>query len=66
VLGGLIGIVVGTVAILVLRVGTELPVALSWQPFVFGLLVTIAVGLVASLLPARRAASTNVVDALRP
>jgi len=66
VLGGLIGIVVGTAAILVLRVGTELPVALSWQPFVFGLLVTIGVGLVASLLPARRAASTNVVDALRP
>ena len=66
VLGGLIGIVIGTGVILVLRAGTELPVALSWQPFVLGLLVTIAVGLVASLLPARRAASTDVVDALRP
>jgi putative ABC transport system permease protein len=66
VLGGLIGIVLGIAVILVLRAGTELPVALSWQPFVFGLFVTIAVGLVASFLPARRAASTDVVDALRP
>jgi putative ABC transport system permease protein len=65
-LGGLIGVLLGSAAVLVLRASTELPLALSWQPFVFGSLVTLAVGLIASLLPARRAASTNVVDALRP
>lgn len=66
VLGGLLGIALGTGAVLLLRSTTELPVALSWLPFVAGLVVTIVVGTVASLLPARRAASTDVVNALRP
>lgn len=66
VLGGIIGIALGAAAVLTLRAGTELPVALNWQPFALGLVVTIGVGLVASLLPARRAAATDVVDALRP
>jgi putative ABC transport system permease protein len=66
VLGGAIGIVLGAAAILVLRTATKLSVTLDWQPFVLGLLVTIVVGVLASLLPARRAAATNVVDALRP
>lgn len=66
VLGGLVGIALGTAAALALRLGTKLPVSLSWEPFVLGFVVTIAVGLVASFLPARRAASTKVVDALRP
>jgi putative ABC transport system permease protein len=66
VLGGAVGITLGTVAAFVLRALTPLPLALSWQPFVLGFLVTIVVGLVASFVPARRAASTNVVDALRP
>lgn len=66
VLGGLVGIALGTGAAFALRMATKLPIALNWEPFVLGFLVTIAVGLVASFLPARRAASTNVVDALRP
>jgi putative ABC transport system permease protein len=66
VLGGLAGIVLGTGVAFALRAGAKLPIALSWEPFVLGLLVTLAVGLAASFLPARRAASINVVDALRP
>lgn len=66
VLGGLVGIALGTGVALALRAGTELPIALSWEPFVLGFLVTIVVGLAASFVPARRAASINVVDALRP
>jgi putative ABC transport system permease protein len=66
VFGGLVGIGLGTGVALVLRASTELPIALSWEPFVLSFLVTIVVGLVASFVPARRAASTNVVDALRP
>jgi putative ABC transport system permease protein len=66
ILGGFVGIIIGTVVAVALRMGTKLPVALSWEPFVLGFLVTIVVGLVASYLPARRAASINVVDALRP
>jgi len=66
VLGGLLGIALGTGVALVLRSSTELPIALSWEPFVLGFLVTIVVGLAASFVPARRAASINVVDALRP
>ena len=66
VLGGTIGIAIGTGVTLALKMGTEMPVALSWQPFVLGFLVTVVVGLVASLLPARRAASTDIVVALRP
>jgi len=66
VLGGLIGVVLGASVVLLLRFGTELPVALGWQPFALGLLVTLGVGLGASLLPARRAASLDIVNALRP
>jgi len=66
ILGGLIGIALGTGAVIVLRSATEMPVALSWLAFAAGLVVTILVGVVASLLPARRAASTDVVNALRP
>jgi putative ABC transport system permease protein len=66
ILGGLIGIVLGATAILALRAGTKLPVVLDWQPFVLGFVVTVVVGVLASFLPARRAASTKVVDALRP
>jgi putative ABC transport system permease protein len=66
ILGGLIGIVLGTTAILALRAFTKVPVTLDWQPFVLGFAVTVVVGVLASFLPARRAASTKVVDALRP
>ena len=66
VLGGLIGILLGTGVALGLKAGTELPLALNWLPFVLGLVVTLAVGIFASIVPARRAASTDVVDALRP
>jgi len=66
ILGGLIGIALGTGTVLALRSATEMPVALSWLPFAAGLVVTIVVGIVASWLPARRAASTDVVNALRP
>lgn len=66
ILGGLTGVALGTGAVLVLRSSTEMPVVLGWFSFVAGLVVTIAVGAAASLLPASRAASTDVVNALRP
>jgi putative ABC transport system permease protein len=65
-LGGLAGVMLGAAAALILRATTALPLVLGWQPFALGALVTLVVGLAASYLPARRAAATNVVDALRP
>ena len=65
-LGGALGLGLGTAAVVVLKSATELPVALSWLPFVASLVVSLIVGVVASWLPARRAAATDVVTALRP
>lgn len=66
ILGGAVGVVLGVALALALRAFTSLPLALGWEPFVLGPLVSIVVGLVASFVPARRAASTNVAAALRP
>jgi putative ABC transport system permease protein len=65
-IGGAVGLALGVAAALALRLGTELPIALGWEPFVLGPAVSVVVGLVASFVPARRAASTNVASALRP
>jgi len=44
---------------------TDLPVALSWQPFALALASSLTVGLFFGLQPARRAARLSPVDALR-
>ena len=66
VLGGAAGVVLGTLAALVLGRLKVLPAMVSWQPFALALGVSLLVGALASLVPARRAAAVTITEALRP
>jgi putative ABC transport system permease protein len=66
IVGGGVGVLLGFVVGLILGKLKGLPLVVSWQPFALGLVVSLLVGVVASLVPARRAAAVAVADALRP
>ncbi|MCW5979625.1 MAG: ABC transporter permease [Bryobacteraceae bacterium] len=63
--GGLIGLVAGAGAALVVRSWSVQPIVLSWEPVAVALALSVLVGLVFGLLPARRAAGLHPVEALR-
>lgn len=65
-LGGLGGVVVGTLVTSVLARMPKAPAVVTWEPFVLALLASVAVGVAASYLPARRAAEVDPATALRP
>ncbi len=63
--GGVLGIVLGLLGLKLLSGYIKLPDAISWQPIVIGLLSAIAVGLVAGIHPAKKAANSHPVETLR-
>jgi len=63
--GGVIGIALGVVGSKILAAATKMPTTLSWESIVLGVVFSSAVGLVAGLQPAKRAASLQPVEALR-
>ncbi|MFU2486045.1 ABC transporter permease [Thauera sp. WH-1] len=65
-LGGLLGLLVGAgLAQLVGVLLPAMPVATPWQFVLIAELLAVVIGLAAGVLPARRAAGLNAVDALR-
>jgi len=64
-IGGLLGLLVGTVASIVLAKITSFPLIPSPRQVVLALLISIMVGLMSGYLPARRAARMKPVQALR-
>ncbi|MCB1955417.1 MAG: ABC transporter permease [Rhodocyclaceae bacterium] len=65
-LGGLLGLAIGGGMATVARIAAPaLPVAAPWRYVVVAFAVSILIGLVAGVLPARRAAQLDPVDALR-
>jgi putative ABC transport system permease protein len=64
-LGGLIGLILGQLAIILLSVLGQLPFLFDVQINVIAFLISGAIGVVFGFFPARRAASLNPIDALR-
>lgn len=65
VLGGTFGVVLGMVGSMVIARRLALEDVQSWQPALLGLAVSCGFGLLAGILPARRAARLDPVEALR-
>ncbi len=63
--GGIIGIVLGLLALKGLSLFMKMPSTLMWQPIVLALLSALLVGLLAGIQPARKAAGLNPVEALK-
>jgi len=63
--GGIIGTVLGICVAFLANTFTPLPAAVAWWSIVLALLVSIGVGLVFGVLPARRAGRLEPVEALR-
>ncbi len=63
--GGIIGILFGILGVRVLTVMMNLPVVISWQALILGIVSSTVVGLAAGVFPARRAASFEPVATLR-
>ncbi|MES2288838.1 MAG: ABC transporter permease [Pseudomonadota bacterium] len=64
-LGGLIGLVLGQLAIILLSVLGKLPFLFDVQINVIAFLISAVIGVVFGFFPARRAAALNPIDALR-
>jgi putative ABC transport system permease protein len=63
--GGLAGLAVGTISVIITRKATKSPIALSWESLFLAVVLSLLVGLIFGLIPARRAAKMPPVQALR-
>jgi putative ABC transport system permease protein len=63
--GGVLGVGLGLIGLKILSRYTQLPAAIMWQPIVVGLASALVVGLVAGIQPAKKAANSHPIEALR-
>jgi len=63
--GGVIGVVLGTIGAKILEAFTQMPTSISWQSVALGVVLSSAVGIVAGLQPAKRAAALQPIEAMR-
>jgi len=64
-IGGIVGILLGTVAANIVSMFAGWPSLISWQVVVGGLLFSMIIGVVFGMLPANKAARLNPIEALR-
>jgi putative ABC transport system permease protein len=63
--GGVLGVVLGLLGLKILSCYMKLPSAIMWQPAAVGLVSAIVVGLLAGIQPAKKAANSHPIEALR-
>jgi putative ABC transport system permease protein len=63
--GGVLGVVLGLLGLKLLSGYMKLTAGIMWQPIVVGLVSAIMVGLLAGMQPARKAANSHPIEALR-
>jgi len=63
--GGIAGVVIGIAGSQLLGAITKMPVAISWESIVLGLVFSSLVGIVAGLQPAKKAAALQPIEAMR-
>ncbi len=64
-LGGIVGVLIGMSGSQALAVIMNLPPTVSWKALVLGIVFSSLVGLIAGVVPARRAASLQPIETLR-
>lgn len=64
-LGGIIGLLLTYLVSTIVRVSTEFEMTMVFGNVVFGMVVSIVIGLVSGILPANKASKLNPVDAIR-
>jgi putative ABC transport system permease protein len=63
--GGMIGIVLGAISAKILEAITQMPISISWESVVLGVVFSSLVGILAGLQPAKKAAALQPIEALR-
>ncbi len=63
--GGLAGFFLGTLGVQAMVIKMKLPTIIPWEAFSLGMIFSIVVGMTAGLVPAKRAAQLEPVEALR-
>ena len=63
--GGIIGIVLGGVGAIILGIVMQMPVSVSWESILVGVVSSSAIGIFAGIQPAKKAARLNPIEALK-
>jgi len=64
-LGGLAGIILGAIGAKILNVVMQMPISISWESILTGVISSTIIGLIAGIQPARRAAKLNPIETIR-
>lgn len=65
VIGGIIGALIGLVFFIVFTYFMKITFFIPWQLLIFGIILPVAVGIISGIVPARKAAQNNPIEALR-
>ncbi len=63
--GGVIGIVIGGTGAVVLGMVMQIPVSVSWESILVGVISASVIGVIAGIQPAKKAARLNPIEALK-